>query len=264
MNNDDKTVGLLRVSSHTQDDIHGGTGLQFQLEKVQQYVKLHDLNLIDIVSDVCSGSYDTRDGIDKVKLMIKNTDVNRILIWNTSRLFRSMSHFSNFYEYCKKYNVELISISENISSFSKTGSMIFGIMCSISQYEREIITERMMSGKFTKVKNGERKFGGKVVFGYNRDYSINEKQSEIVKYIFKRVNTLQKRDLTKTKITQIVLKSLRSKGYKFNKGDFTNRNLKSIINNQFYCGIMKYSDVVVKHNYDTIISTRLYNKVNYK
>tara|TARA_R100001082_G_scaffold110372_1_gene90135 strand:- start:993 stop:1784 length:792 start_codon:yes stop_codon:yes gene_type:complete len=262
MNNNDKTIGLIRVSSHTQDDLHEGTGLQFQLEKVQQYVKLHDYNLIDVVSDVCSGSYETRDGIDKVKSMIKNTDVNRILIWNTSRLFRSMSHFSNFYEFCKKHNVELVSISENISSFSKTGSMIFGIMCSISQYEREIITERMMSGKITKLKNGERKFGGKIVYGYNKDYTLNDEQSEIVKYIFKRVNTLKKRNLTKTKITQSVLKSLRTKGYKFNNNDFTNRNLKSILNNKFYIGEMSYGKITTRHNYDTIVSTRLFNQVS--
>ena len=30
--------------------------------------------------------------------------------------------------------------------------MLFGIMCSIAQYERELITERMMNGKITKVR----------------------------------------------------------------------------------------------------------------
>ena len=53
MENKNKSVGLVRVSSHTQDDIHGGTGLQFQRDKILQYSKLHDIELLDILSDVC-------------------------------------------------------------------------------------------------------------------------------------------------------------------------------------------------------------------
>jgi len=70
-----KSVGLVRVSSHTQDDINGGSGLQFQEEKITQYCELHDLDLVKVVSDVCSGSFETRVGIDEVKSLIENGEV---------------------------------------------------------------------------------------------------------------------------------------------------------------------------------------------
>ena len=262
MINNDKTVGLIRVSSHTQSDLNDGTGLQFQMTKIQQYVKLHDYNLIDIFSDVCSGSYQSRDGIDKVKVLIKNKSINRILIWNTSRLFRSMTHFSNFYDLCKKHNVELVSISENISSFSKTGSMIFGIMTSISEFERQIITERMMSGKITKFNNGQRKFGGKRVFGYDKDFRTITTEKMIVRYIFDRCNVLKKQRLSKTMVTQKLLKSLKSKGMKYGGRDFNNQMVKSILKNKFYYGEMSYNGKTTQHKYETIISKRLYNVIN--
>ena len=265
MENKNKSVGLVRVSSHTQDDIHGGTGLQFQRDKILQYSKLHDIELLDILSDVCSGSFDTREGIDEVKLMVQNGEIERVLIWNTSRCFRSMLNFSRFYEYLKKHNVELVSVSEGISSLSKHGSMVFGIMCSISEYEREIIKERMMSGKLTKFKNGERKFGGRMVFGYennNGEIVVNTEQSKVVKFIFKKMNGLMKQNLTKTKRTQKLLKSLRRKGYLFNGKDFSNQNIKSILNNKFYIGEMVYGDTKTNHIYDTIVSKRLFNKVH--
>jgi DNA invertase Pin-like site-specific DNA recombinase len=260
------SVGLVRVSSHTQDDLNGGSGLQFQEEKITQYCELHDLDLVKVVSDICSGSFETRDGIDEVKSLIENGEVEVVVIWNTSRCFRSMLHFTRFYEYLKKYKVELLSVSEGLSSFSKHGSMVYGIMCSISEYEREIITERMMSGKITKVKNGERKFGGKMVYGYSMrdgDVVTDKENSVIVKFIFKKMNELKKQDITKTKRTQKLLKSLKRKGYKFNGKDFTHQNIKSILKNSFYYGEMKYGDIRSTHKYETLISRRLYNNVQY-
>ena len=265
MENNKKSVGLVRVSSHTQDDLHGGSGLQFQQEKIEQYCKLHDIELLDILSDVCSGSFETRDGIEEVKQMVIEGKVSRILIWNTSRCFRSMLNFSRFYEFLKKYKVELVSISEGISSLSKHGSMVFGIMCSISEYEREIIKERMMSGKLTKLKNGERKFGGRMVYGYenkNGEIVVNQNEGKVVKFIFSKMNKLMKQNLTKTKRTQKLLKSLKRKGYSFKGKDFSNQNVKSILNNKFYMGVMTYGDITSNHNHDTLISKRLYNKVN--
>jgi site-specific DNA recombinase len=265
MSNEDKnnrTVGLVRVSTHIQSE---GSGLQFQTEKIQQYCQLNDLNIVTIVSDVCSGSYETRDGIDEVKVMIENDEVDKVVIWNTSRCFRSMLHFSRFYDYLKKHNVELLSVSEGLSSFSKHGSMVFGIMSSISEYEREIIKERMISGKITKVKNGERKIGGRMTFGYvnnNGDIELNE-NGVIVRFIFKKMNQLMKENITKTKRTQKLLKSLKRKGYKYYGKDFTHQNVKLILSNPFYYGEMKYGDIRSTHKYETLVSRRLYNNVQY-
>ena len=155
-NNKMNTYGLVRVSTKLQSEENGGTGIQFQSEKLSQYATLNDLTLIKTITDICSGGLDTRDGIEELKSHIENGDVDVVLIWNVSRAFRSMIHFTKFYEYLKKNNVELISVSEGIRSSRKEGEMLFGIMSSIAGYEKEIITERMVSGRTTKVKNGER------------------------------------------------------------------------------------------------------------
>jgi len=260
-----KTVGLSRVSSHQQDDLHGGSGLQFQQEKILQYCELNDYNLYKIISDVCSGSFETREGVDEIKQMVLDGEVERVVIWNTSRCFRSMLGFSLFYKFLKNHDVELVSVSEGISSLSKHGSMIFGLMISISVYEKEIITERMMSGKITKFKNGERKFGGRMVYGYenqNGEIVVNQKQSEVVQFIFNKMNKLMKQNLTKTKRTQKLLKSLRRKGYSFKGKDFTHQNVKSVLNNKFYVGEMSYGNITSNHNYETIVSKRLFNNIH--
>ena len=86
MENGDKKnriVGLVRVSTHIQSE---GSGLQFQTEKIQQYSQLNDFNIVSIVSDVCSGSYETRDGIEEVKNLIEKGEVDYGRPRNRARL----------------------------------------------------------------------------------------------------------------------------------------------------------------------------------
>jgi len=260
------TISLVRISTQLQTEEMGGTGVQFQTEKLSQYARLTDLNLIKTITDVCSGGLETRDGIEELKSHIENGEVDIVLIWNVSRAFRSMVHFANFYEYLKTNNVELISVSEGIRSSSKTGSMMFGIMVSISAFEKQVITERMVSGRITKVKNGERGFGSKIPFGYckNTDGEIvlDEDNSKVVQYIFKKMNSLLKNPkYTKSKRTRRLLKLLKDRNFTYRGKPFTRWNVRDILNNTFYTGELKYSTIKTTHNYPTIISKRLFNQV---
>ena len=260
------TFSLVRVSTLIQTEEMGGTGIQFQTEKLSQYATLNNLNLIKTITDVCSGGLETRDGIEEIKSHIDNGECDIVLIWNVSRAFRSMIHFTKFYEYLKKNNVELVSVSEGIRSSRKEGEMMFGIMCSIASYEKEIIRERMISGRITKVKNGERGFGSKIPFGYCKntdgDIVLDEDNSKVVQYIFRKMNSLLKNPkLTKGKRTRRLLKLLNNRKFTYDGKPFTRWNIRDIINNTFYFGELKYGSIKTTHNYEPIISKRLFNQV---
>ena len=263
------TYGLVRISSHIQSEKNGGTGVEFQTNKLSQYATLNDLTLIKTITDVCSGGLETRDGIEELQSHIENGEVDVVLIWNTSRAFRSMIHFSKFYEFLKEHNVELISVSEGIRSSRKEGEMMFGIMCSIAGYEKDLIRERMMSGKMTKLNKGIRSIGGSLPYGYSTDSKTNEiivdeEEGKVVEYIFKKMNLLSKMNhLTPIKRTKRLLKLLKDRKFTYRDGtDFKAYQLRWILNNKFYIGEMKYGESIVSHNHPTIISTRLYNQIH--
>jgi len=253
-----KTFGLARVSSHIQAK---GTGLEFQTKKMTQYAELHDFELIKVIQDVASGALETRDGIEEIKSEVINGNVDVILVYNTSRCFRSMLHFAKFYEFLEKHNVTLISVSEGIRSDTKEGQMMYGLMISIASYEKEIIKERLMSGKITKAQKGIRAFGSNVLFGYEKNNKneivISPKQSSIVKFIFKKYAELLKKDITKSKRMRMLLKSLKKKGYEFKSYQIYN-----IFKNEFYKGILKFNGIVTESMSGSIISSRLFNLVN--
>ena len=260
-----RAVTLTRVSTILQSEENGGTGIQFQTNKLEQYCKLNDLDHIKSITDIASGGLETREGIEELKTMIRSNMVDVVLVWNVSRAFRSMIHFVKFYEFLNKNNVELISVSEGIRSSSSTGKMMFGVLCSIAEMEKDLIKQRLTSGRHTKVKSGVRGFGGKAPFGYKKDergdLCLDDRGSEIVRYIFKKMNSMLKRPkLSKRQRTSKLLKLLKTRGYKINNHDFTRMNIRRILNNRFYIGEMTYGDIKSNHNYEPIISKRLFNQ----
>ena len=257
-----KTVLLVRISSVSQNELNGGTGVEFQTTKLKQYAEFNDYDIGNIFVDEVSGSVAERNGITKLTKLISDGLVDRGLIWNTSRAFRSMIHFSKFYEMLKNNNVELISVSEGIKSTNKTGEMMFGIMCSIAGYEKELINERMKSGKITKLKKGQRAFGGNLPFGYTKkddEIVLDKADGKVVEYIYKTMNRLSKKGYTKIKKTNRMLKLLKVNGYKYKGSEFKAYHLRVILGNEFYVGEMNYGSEKVSHIHPTIISKRLFN-----
>jgi len=257
-----KTYGLVRISSHSQNEENGGTGVEFQTKKLNQYAELNDYEIGEIFVDECSGALAERDGITKLKHLIDDGKVERVLIWNTSRAFRSMIYFARFYEMLKKNDVELVSVSEGIKSSNKTGEMMFGIMCSIAGYEKELINERMKSGKITKLQKGERAFGGRLPYGYkkeNGEIVLDEMEGKAVEYIYKTINRLNKKGYTKIKRTNRILTLLKKNGYKYKGENFKAYHLRVILGNEFYIGELNYGGTSTKHIHPTIISKRLFN-----
>ena len=77
-----RTFGLIRISSTTQSEKNGGTGLEFQRNKITQYAELNDFNLVSVLDDVCSGGLSTRSGVEKLKHHVSNGEVDVVLICN--------------------------------------------------------------------------------------------------------------------------------------------------------------------------------------
>ena len=128
---------------------------------------------------------------------------------------------------------------------------MYGLMISIASYEKEIIKERLMSGKITKAQKGIRAFGSNVLFGYEKNNKneivISPKESSVVKFIFKKYAELLKRNITKSKRMRMLLKSYQ---------------IYNMLKNEFYKGILKYNGIFTESMSGGIISSRLFNMVN--
>ena len=260
------TYGLARVSTISQKE---NTSLEFQSKRIKDYCGMYELPLKEIIIETESGGkdLDDRTGLSKLKSLIKDGDCKTIIVNKVDRLGRSLLQGLLFLKYCEEHSVRVVSIQDSIDTDNPSSKLITNILYSIAEHERDQISIRLMDGKVKKFEDNKKPYGA-LSFGYrknrNGEIIVDDNESKIVHYIFKRWNTLLKmKHLTKTKKTQRLLHSLRIKGYKFRGHDFKWWNVKKILSNPFYCGVMNWKDQSTKHSYDTIVSKRLFNQINY-
>ena len=260
-----KTYGLVRVSTLSQKD---NTSLDFQTKRIKDYCGVYDLELQGIISETESGGKDLNDrtGLSKLKELIKSNECKTIVVTKVDRLGRSLLQGLLFLKECEDNGVRVICIENGLDSNNPQNSLITNILFSIAENEKSTILNRLNDGKSKRFQDHKKPYGA-LSFGYrkNRSGSIvdDKNESEIVQYIYKRWNSLTKMShLTKTKKTQRLLHSLKVRGHQFRGKDFQWWNVKKILSNPFYCGVLNWKNQSTNHIYDTIISKRMFNQIN--
>jgi len=259
------TYGLIRVSSLTQKD---NTSLDNQTKKIQDYCSVYDLPLKEIITETESGgkNVDERTGFIKLKSLVEEGQCKTIVVNKVDRLGRSLLQGLLFLKHCEDNNVRVICIENGIDSSRPDSKLITNILFSIAENEKITILNRLSEGRKRTFEMGKKPYGGNLSFGYRKNHRgeiiLDRFDSLVVQYIYQKWNDLTKKDnLTKTKRTQRILKLLKKRGYQFHGKDFKNYNLYDIISNPIYCGQIKWKNKVSTSSYPTIISKRLYNKV---
>ncbi len=259
------TYGLVRVSTLGQKD---NTSLEFQSKRIEDYCKMFELPLKNIITETESGGKDVseRTGLLELQELIKTKECNTIVVNKVDRLGRSLLQGLLFLKYCDENEVRVICIENGIDTSQPQSRLITNILFSIAENEKEQIKSRLSDGRSKTFEMGKKPYGGNLSFGYRKNNKgeivIDNYDSNIVKFIFQKWNELNKKsDLSKTKRTQKLLKTLRKKGYKFHNKDFRTHNLKDILSNPMYCGLLKWRGEVTKSVYPTIVSKRMFNVV---
>ena len=260
-----KSYGLVRVSTLGQKE---NTSLSFQSKRIKDYCHLFEMELKDIITETESGGKDVdeRSGLMKLKTLIENNECDTIIVNKIDRLGRSLLNGLLFLKYCEEHAIRVVSISESIDTDNPQSKLIINILWSIAEHEKDMIKSRLEDGRVKTFNDGNKPYG-KTPYGYGKNHKgelvANKEESIIINYIYKRYHTLSKMiHLTKTKRTQKLLHSLKVKGYTFRGKEFNWWNIKQILSNPFYAGVMKWRGETNNHNYDTIVSKRLYNLVN--
>ena len=254
-------IGLCRVSSVGQKD---NTSLSNQKKMIKDYCSVYSIQLDKIIEEVFTGTTSDRDGLNDLKCLVENKQVESIIVMKLDRLMRSFSEGVVFIKYLLDHDVKIISVQEQIDTSSVSGRFFMNILLSMSEMERDTIIQRMTMGKERNF-NDKKKVSGRISFGYKKDEEtlvVNKDESKIVPYIYKRYLELRRRGHSKTLVMRKLRSSLQKKNYQYKGKDFTCHTIRYILSNGFYMGVMTHGDKEIKHCYDTIISPRLFNRVN--
>lgn len=250
------TYAYYRVSTQTQAEQNG---IEMQLAEVEKYCTEHGVQLDGAFSDEgISGTRADREGLNDLLATLESGD--RVIVQNTSRLWRNDSVKVMVHHEMRKLNCDIISIEQpTYSIYSKDPNdfLFNGMLELLDQYERMTISMKLAKGRKARAKSGHKPCGT-APYGYKwqgNDIVIDYNNNLVVADIFDRYIELQ--SLSKVKAY------CDGRGYKTATGkDFSKQALKNIIENDFYIGVVTYANKKIEGEHEAIVDKSVFDKAN--
>lgn len=149
-----KAIGYVRVSTDKQAD--EGISLSTQEAQIRQYAKLYDMQIVQVISDEGQSAKTLeRPGIKRILHLLDSGTADGVVVTKLDRLTRSVFDLGYLLtNYMSKYR--FCSVHDKFDTDTASGRMILSILTTVSQWEREVISERTKSALQHKKANGER------------------------------------------------------------------------------------------------------------
>ena len=133
-----------------------------------------------------SGSNLERPALASLMHDIEAGVVDAVVVYKIDRLTRSLLDFVRLIEIFDNRGIALVSVSQAFDTSDSMGRMILNILLTFSQFERELIAERVRDSIRTRKRHGK-VHGGLPPFGYmstDEGLRIVEAEADIVRFIF--------------------------------------------------------------------------------
>ena len=247
--------------------------LEAQRESAENYIKSQKHNGWQLLPDRYddggySGGNTERPALKRLMADIKAGKIDVIVLYKIDRLSRSILDFMNMAEFFEQHNVSFVSVTQDINTSTSSGRMMLNILMAFSEYERDVIRERIKDTIAGAKKRG--KFcGGVPILGYNvedKRLMINSKEAKLIREIFTTYTKLG----SGFEVARILngkgchTKSWTSKKGKFYPGrKFAPKDIYRILNNPLYIGMVQHNGNVYDGEQEAIIDKKLWDKVQY-
>lgn len=137
-------IGYARVSTKKQN-------LKLQVDALKK------AGCEKVYTDISNGSKFDRIELSKAMEFLRNGDT--LIIWKLDRLGRNVKKLIQFVDELNSKNIKFISLTDSIDTSTSTGMFFFHIMASLSEMEKELISERTKAGLESAKKLG--RYGGR-------------------------------------------------------------------------------------------------------
>ena len=137
-------------------NLNSSTNKRIQLKIKYARVSTQDQNLemqLDALSKVgceqifqekASGAKSEQPELSAMQQILRKGDV--VYIYKLDRIGRSLKHLLELTSNFEKQGVGLISLNDHIDTTTTQGRLIFNIFASLSEFEKDLVRERTMSG----------------------------------------------------------------------------------------------------------------------
>ena len=252
-------TGKIRVAPYCRVSTDSDDQLESYKTQVAYYTDLVNSNpeweMVGIYADESITGTQTkkRDDFNRMIDDCMNGKIDMVITKAISRFARNTVDTLTYVRQLKDKGIAIYFEEQNINTLTTEGEFLLTILSSVAQQEVENISANVKFGHRARMKAGKN-VGFRKCLGYNYNtetqvFTINEKEAEIVRYIFEQY--------TKGKGTYTIARELDEKGYKPLRAEKWNwTSVIAIIKNVKYKGDLEMGKTYIT---DPISKKRLMN-----
>ena len=113
---------------------------------LEEVAKKMEWNVVETFTDVISGAKSKRQGLDALMKAVRRNEVDMVMVWDVSRLGRSLKHLVTLLDELHAKGVNLYFHQQGIDTTTASGKMLFQLLGVFAEFERSMIRERVMAG----------------------------------------------------------------------------------------------------------------------
>ncbi|MFI3246285.1 MAG: recombinase family protein [Ferrimonas sp.] len=98
----------------------------------------------EVLSEQASGTIAARPELNRLLDKLRGGDV--VVVYRLDRLGRSLTHLVELINHFDANQIELVSLTEQIDTTTATGKLLVHLFAMLSEFERNLISERTKAG----------------------------------------------------------------------------------------------------------------------
>src|ERR1039457_455609 len=150
-----------------------GQDPEMQLTELREFASKRGWQVVGEFVDVgVSGSKDHRPQLDTMMRLANGRKVDVIVCWKLDRFGRSLRHLVDALAELQAVGCAFVSLRDNLDLTTPAGRMMFHVIGSMAEFERELIRERVKAGLAQARAKGQRLGRPKVKRDRNKDAKI--------------------------------------------------------------------------------------------
>jgi DNA invertase Pin-like site-specific DNA recombinase len=129
-----------------------------QIDTLRRYARDRRAEAAEFVDHGQSGAKDSRPALDAMMGEVRRRRVSAVVVTKLDRLARSVRHLTSLAAELEALGCALVVLDQAIDTTTPAGRLLFNVLSSIAEFERDLIRERVRAGQAAAKRRGV-KFG---------------------------------------------------------------------------------------------------------
>jgi DNA invertase Pin-like site-specific DNA recombinase len=117
-----------------------------QLLELRRFAAARGWEPVEYVDSGVSGAKERRPQLDALMAAVRSRKADAVIATKLDRLARSVSHLVAMGREFQDLGVDLVILDQAIDTSTATGRLLYHVLASIAEFERDLIRDRVLAG----------------------------------------------------------------------------------------------------------------------